>query len=88
MFAAMMLFAAGQVIAADDGTAVVRAGSATRVGQTLTVHRLEHAPGAPGRAPFFRMSWAGKARVTAVRPDGTAEVALASGKIAAGDRVD
>lgn len=86
MFAAMMLLAAGHVIASDGSSVVVQA-NGIAVGQVLTVQRLEHATGAPGRAPFFRWSQAGKARVTAVRADGRAEVAVVSGEALAGDRI-
>lgn len=86
MIATVMLFAA-QVIAAQGNMAVVRSASNLEVGQRLGVQRLEHAPGAPGRAPFFRWSRTGEARVTAVRPDGMTDVELLSGRIAAGDRV-
>ncbi|NNM76558.1 hypothetical protein HJG53_06535 [Sphingomonas sp. ID1715] len=81
------LAAIGQVIAVDDGRATVRPSGAVAVGDMLVTHRLEPASGAPGRAPFFRWSKAAKVRVTAVRPDGTAEVALVRGRVAAGDRV-
>lgn len=87
MLLSMMLFATGQVIAADGGAAVVRSSAPVEVGQVLTVKRLEPVPGAPGRAPFFRWSRTGEARVTAVRPDGVAEVSLISGRAAPGDRV-
>ena len=86
MIATVMLFAA-QVIAAQGNMAVVRPAANVEVGQTLGVQRLEHAPGAPGRAPFFLWSRTGEARVIAVRPDGTADVELLSGRIAAGDRI-
>lgn len=89
MIGEMMLFAAafGQVIEADDGRGLLRPAGSVEVGQVLNVRRLEPTPGAPGRLPLFQWSKAGKVRVTAVRPDGAAEVALVQGRIAAGDRV-
>ncbi|HEV2568961.1 hypothetical protein [Sphingomonas sp.] len=89
MISALMLFAAatGQVIETRGDGALVRPSRAVAVGETLAVQRLEPAPGAPGRAPFFRWSKAAKVRVTALRSDGTAEVALVRGRLAAGDRV-
>ena len=89
MLAEMMLFAAvaGQVLTAHDGRAVVRPASQVAPGEVLTVKRLTPASGAPGRAPFFQWSKAAKVRVVAVRPNGTAEVAVVRGKVVAGDRV-
>ena len=89
MIAGLMLFAVstGQVIESHADVAVVRPSKPVTVGETLAVQRLESAPGAPGRAPFFRWSKAAKVRVTALRPDGTAEVALVRGRVVAGDRV-
>lgn len=83
----LLLAAAGQVVQADATSAVVRAEAPVQVGDTLEVRRLEPAAGAPGRAPFYRWTKAAKVRVTALRPDGMAEVALVRGSLAAGDRV-
>ena len=90
MFSGLMLFGAavGQVISAGDGSALVRPAHAVAVGDMLTVRRLEPTPGAPGRLPLFQWSKAGKARVTGIRTDGTAEVALVGGRAAAGDRIE
>lgn len=89
MLAGMMLLlaAAGQVVQADATSAVVRAEAPVQIGDTLEVRRLEPAAGAPGRAPFYRWTKAAKVRVTALRPNGTAEVALVRGRVAAGNRV-
>jgi hypothetical protein len=90
MIAGLMLLAAaaaGQVIEAGTEGALVRPAKAISVGDTLVVRRLEPLPGPPGRAPFFRWSHAAKVRVTAVRANGTAEVALLHGRVAVGDRV-
>ena len=89
MIAGLMLFAAatGQVIETRADGALVKPAGTVAIGDTLAVQRLEPASGAPGRAPFFRWSKAAKVRVVAVRPDGTAEVALVRGRLAAGDRV-
>lgn len=89
MITALMLFAAaaGHIVEADANAGVVRAAVPLQVGDTLIVKRLEPARGAPGRAPYFRWSKAGEARVTAMRPDGMAEVALVKGRWSPGDRV-
>lgn len=89
MLAALMILmaGAGQVVQADATSAVVRAQAPVQIGDTLEVRRLEPAAGAPGRAPFYRWTKAARVRVTALRPDGTAEVALLRGSLAAGDRV-
>jgi hypothetical protein len=89
MFGGLLLMAAatGQVIGTGQGSAVLLPTRPVTVGETLAVHRLEHATGAPGRAPFFRWARAAQVRVTALRPDGIAEVALVSGRLAAGERV-
>ncbi len=84
MFVAL---ASGHIVEAGNGTALVRASSSVSVGEVLVVRRLAPAAGAPGRAPFFQWTKAAKVRVTALRPDGMAEVALVRGRIAAGDRV-
>jgi hypothetical protein len=80
----MMLVGVGQVAAPG----LVRVTEPVSVGTTLKARRLEPAVGAPGRAPFFRWSEAGRLRVVGVRADGTAEVALVRGQVAAGDRVE
>jgi hypothetical protein len=80
MLAGLMLAAAGQAM-------IVAAPSGASTGDTLVVRRLEHAVGAPGRAPFFRWAEVGRVRVGAVRGDGTAEVVLVRGSFAPGDRV-
>lgn len=83
----VLVLASGQVVETGNGGAVVRASEPVSVGDTLVVRRLEPAAGAPGRAPFYRWTKAAKVRVTALRPDGTAEVALLHGRVAEGDRV-
>ena len=89
MLAGLMVLAlaSGQVVETGNGGAVVRPSEPVGVGDSLVVRRLEPAAGAPGRAPFYRWTKAAKMRVTALRPNGTAEVALVRGRVAAGDRV-
>ena len=90
MFAGLMLLAAasGHVVETGPDIMVVRVAHAVQPGDTLVVKKLEPAFGPPGRLPFFQWSKAAKLRVTAVRADGHAEVALVHGSAAPGDRVE